>query len=432
MTTATDRVLAPDGSAVPTADIGAVRALAEQKCRLAADPVNLERRDAWYSHDAGPGGRPMVLAEVGGIRDHCHPLDSLEAACQHPWTRAVERGLRAEIWQFEQLRDDHVIEPWDNVGWQVQVSGYGVEVVQHQPDFDGTLGARSWDPPIGDLDRDLDQLCPRTYTVDRAATLDEVARREALFGAALPVRLRGGFWWTMGMTWTAIELIGLEGLMMAMYDHPEGLHRLMAFLRDDHLAYARWLQDEGLLSLNNENDYIGSGSMGYTRDLPAPPGETGNGHVRCADQWVLLESQETVGVGPDLFGEFIFPYQLAIAEQFGKCYYGCCEPVHSRLEVLAQLPNLSRVSVSPWADEEVMARACGTEIAFSRKPNPTLISTGVFDEAAILADLRHTLDVARGCRVEFAMKDVHTLNDEPARLARWVELARRAIDERPA
>ena len=150
--------------------------------------------------------------------------------------------------------------------------------------------------------------------------------------------------------------------MMAMYDNPDGLHRVMAFLRDDHLAYAQWLEGEGLLSLNNENDYIGSGSMGYTCDLPV----SGNGDpVRTADQWVLLESQETVGVGPDQFAEFIFPYQRSLAEHFGKCYYGCCEPVHSRIHVLKELPSLARVSVSPWADEELMAAECGADIVYS-------------------------------------------------------------------
>lgn len=129
------------------------------------------------------------------------------------------------------------------------------------------------------------------------------------------------------------------------------------------------------------------------------------------------------------FEEFIFPYQLRVAEKFGMCYYGCCESVHTRWHVLKKLPNLERVSVSPWCDEEFMARELGTRYVYSRKPNPTQVSTSVFDEAAIRADLRKTLTVAKGCRVEFAMKDVHTLANEPKRLPRWVQLARETIDE---
>ncbi|OGV77224.1 MAG: hypothetical protein A3K19_07110 [Lentisphaerae bacterium RIFOXYB12_FULL_65_16] len=61
-----------------------------------------------------------------------------------------------------------------------------------------------------------------------------------------------------------------------------------------------------------------------------------------------------------------------------------------------------------------------------RKPNPTLISTSRFDEDQIRCDVRETLAATsrHGCRVELIMKDVHTLNSEPWRLARWVQLAR--------
>ena len=106
--------------------------------------------------------------------------------------------------------------------------------------------------------------------------------------------------------------------------------------------------------------------------------------------------------------------------------------MNNRWHILSRLPNLARVSVSPWADEDFMAAACGRHCVYSRKPNPTQVSTGRFDEAAIRADLRRTLDATgrHGCRTEIIMKDVHTLHDEPNRLARWVELARQEIDRK--
>jgi len=108
---------------------------------------------------------------------------------------------------------------------------------------------------------------------------------------------------------------------------------------------------------------------------------------------------------------------------------GCCEPVDKRWHIIKRIPNLARVSVSPWADEEFMAQELGSDYVYCRKPNPTLISTEHFDEDAIRADLRHTLTVARNCRVELVMKDVHTLNNQPWRLPRWVEIARQVADE---
>jgi hypothetical protein len=136
-----------------------------------------------------------------------------------------------------------------------------------------------------------------------------------------------------------------------------------------------------------------------------------------------------VGVGPDLFAEFVFPYQLAVAEKFGLCYYGCCEPVHTRWHVLKKLPNLRSVSVSPWCDEEFMADALGRDYVYSRKPNPAFISTEHFDDDLIREDIRKTVTAAKNCNVEIVMKDVHTLAGEPQRMTRWVALAREVIDQ---
>ncbi len=415
-----------ESPALSASDLAILRDLARRKAAAAAHPDNLQRRELWLRHDAGSAGsRPMVLAEVGGVRAEAFP-DSV-CQCSDPWARRLEYGLRMELYQFDVLRDDHVIEPFIQTGWTVQSTGYGVQAVPQHADNDGRLGARRWEPALADLDRDLERLRPRQVTVDREATLAGAERLSEIFAGILPVRIRGGYWWTMGMTIVAIDLIGLEPLMMAMYDNPAGLHRLMAFLRDDHIGYAAQLEAAGVLTLNNENDYIGSGSMGYTRDLPAP-GLPSGAPARTRDLWLLLESQETVGVGPDQFEEFIFPYQMAIAERFGRIYYGCCEPVHTRWHVLRRMPNLARVSVSPWADEEALAREFGSRYVFSRKPNPTLISTSVFDEGAIRQDIRRTLEATRGVRVELIMKDVHTLNNEPQRLPRWVAIAREEID----
>jgi hypothetical protein len=414
---------------IPQHDKDVLRRLAEQKAEIADDPVNQERRTAWLALDAGNDSRVMVLAEHGGIRDQNKPFSVGNLECTDPWARGIEAELRKEAVLFKELRDDRVVEPVINVNWQVKVSNFGVEAVVHQGGDAEHMGSRSWDPPIKDLDVDFAKLHPRTFCVNRDATLMERQRMEDVFAGILPVRMRGKHYWTMGLTWKVIDLIGLEGLMLSMYDNPKGLHRLMAFIRDDELAFSRWLEAEGLYSLNNENDYIGSGSMGYSDELPHASRQQAGTPVREQDLWVLLESQETVGVGPELFEEFIFPYQLSIAERFGRLYYGCCEPVNNRWHILKRLPNLARVSVSPWADQRFMAEALGRDYVFSRKPNPTLISTSRFDEAAIRNDLRETLDLARDCRVELIMKDVHTLNNEPERLVRWVQIAREEIEK---
>ena len=427
-------------------DIQILRDLYKRQRDAAHDPVMDERRQLWTRHAALDRSHPMILAETSGVLDEIIPLATLR--CRAEWARQMERGLRELLFRYEHVRDDFVILPWIQYGWRVEIGDFGVETELVRGDNEGKLGSYHWEPPITDLDKDFDKLRFRSLAVDREQTAAWAAFLEEHFGDIMPVRLRANYWWTTGLTWSAINLIGLEPLMMAMYDNPAGLHRLMAFLRDECLHFLDWFEREGLLTLNNENDYVGSGSQGWTTELPPPEHLNGangfNGReneksvssvepveksVRLQDLWGLSESQETVGVSPKMFEEFIFPYQLPVISRFGLSYYGCCEPVHTRWRIIKRIPNLRRVSISPWCDQEKMAAEMNGDYIFCRKPNPAMISTARFDEDAIREDVRTTVRIVGRAPLEVVMKDVHTLNNEPMRLGRWVELAREVCSE---
>ncbi len=413
---------------VSDSDRDVLRRLAERQAAIAAELIMDERRRLWTKQKSLASERPMVLLESVGVVDEFLPESSLQ--CVEPWARDVERQLRGRIYHYENVGDDTVVDPFIRCSWQLDLGGYGVPMAKERGiDAQGRSVGFRWQPAIQDLDSELPKLHHRTPSVDREATLAWKGHLEGIFAGIMPVELRGSVWpnWTMGMTMEAIFLVGLENFMLQMYDNPDGVHALMAFLRDDHRQLALWLETEGLLTLNNGNEYIGSGSYGFTADLPQPDWEPGN-PVRLRDLWVLLESQETVGISPDMFAEFILPYQSDIGSLFGLTYYGCCEPVHNRWRHVKTLPNLRAVSVSPWCDEAFMAEALGPDYVYSRKPAPSLISTEVFDERTIENDLRHTLQTAAGTHLEIIMKDVHTLSGDPSRMGRWVQLARKNID----
>lgn len=411
-------------------DRAVLRDVAARYREICESPVNIERQRLWTAHNDLRESRPLVLIESFPATDEIVTEDTLQ--CEEEWARNIERSLRVKIAHFEQIDDDDPFDPYIQINWSTGATDYGVtaktEYSASRTRTDRVEGSYRWEPPIQNIARDFEKLRPRTFSVDRGATLARKAHLEDVFDSVLPVRIRGGYWWTTGMTIVAVNLIGLEQLMLYMFDDPEGLHRIMAFLRDDHIAHANWLESEGLLTLNNEGDWIGSGSRGHTTDLPADDYVPGT-PARLKDLWVLSESQETVGVGPAQFEEFIFPYQQAVTEKFGLTYYGCCEPVHSRWDVLRRFSNLRSVSVSPWANEVYMGEALGRDYVYSRKPNPTLISTSTWDEDAIREDVRTTLRAARHCNVEIVMKDVHTLAGHPERAARWVALTREVIRE---
>jgi len=144
--------------------------------------------------------------------------------------------------------------------------------------------------------------------------------------------------------------------------------------------------------------------------------------------WGFAESQETVGVSPEIFAEFIFPYQLPLLERFGLNCYGCCEPLDSRWAVVKRVPNLRRVSVSAWANLEKMAGLLEAQYVLSLKPNPADLARPAIDEPALRKQLRRSLEITRGCRVEIIMKDNHTLGGNPQNAVRWAQIARQEAE----
>ena len=97
--------------------------------------------------------------------------------------------------------------------------------------------------------------------------------------------------------------------------------------------------------------------------------------------------------------------------------------------VIQQVPRLRRVSVAPKANQEALAAALGRNVIFSRKSDPTTICTR-FHEDEVREEIRKTLSIAGNLNLELIMKDTHTFQNEPWRIARWVEIAREEVERR--
>ncbi len=429
---------------IDPADLHILRELLKRKRDLAQQPVMAERRALWTRHAALDSQRPMILIETGGVLDEVVPLSALQ--CQANWARAMERALREEIFRAQEIRDDYVVEPWLEYQWEVNGGDYGVTTVKQRGENAGKLASYHWEAPIKDLDQDFDRLHFRRLSVNRERTLAWKALLEEHFADILPVRRRGSYWWTSGLTWTAIDLIGLEGFMLAMVDNPAGLHRLMAFLRDDFLQAMDWFEKEELLSLNNENDYVGSGTLGYSAELPkekagtneaapqskaAPQGKAAQDDqgARLADLWGFGVAQELSEVGPRQHEEFVLNYQLRLLEQCGLNAYGCCEPLTHKFDMLTKrVPQLRRISISPWCNFEKALEKLGSHYVLSWKPDPTLLTQN-FQPEACRSFIRRRMEAARGCTIEMVLKDTLTLENEPVRLEQWCQIAREEVEK---
>ncbi len=405
---------APKPAPLSLHDRDVLRRLAAEVRTIADSPRCVWNRRQWQRlADLEGSERPLVTVQPEGATDEF--LADLPLECGGTQARATERWLRYRIRHWHEIADDTPWFPVHDVELACTNDGWGVEIAYHHG---ADRGSHVWTPPITDLARQLPTLHHRHWSIDREGELAKVAWADAAFGDLLPVRAVCRPWWTLGLTIEAIKLIGLEPLMTLMYDDPDALHALMAWLRDDHQAMIAWVVAEGLLSTFHHAGGIGSGGYGPT----AAFGEGCRMGVDPSQVIGFSESQETVGVSPKLFAKFILPYQIPLLQRFGMVYYGCCEPLHQRLDHVLTIPRLRFLSSSPWCDDHVLAQRLGRGHVIMKKPNPAPVCVD-FNEPAIRSDLRRTLDAAGRCHLALILKDTHTVQGEPQRLGRWARIA---------
>lgn len=405
------------------ADREVLRGLAERVAQIAALPIQQERAELVKAVNELRPIRPLVLAfPEGGWYEL---LPEAELLCSDPFTREWEMDLRKRLFVHEEIGSDNPIMPNFNVMPAYVFGDYGVKVKWDRPDSPG--GSSTWEPPIKTAD-DVKKLHKKTVSVDHELTSRRVGWAKEMFGDLLNVRVRGTPYWTMGLTQDLIFLRGLDQIMMDVYDNPQLLHDMMAFLRDARMAELDTLEREGQLYLNNEpEDYAGSGGLGYTSELPQ---KDFAGKVRTQDLWALAESQEFVGIGPEQFNEFALQYHAPVINRFGLACYGCCEPLHAKLDMVKKaIPRLRRVSVSPWYDIHKAAEGLQDKYVYSWKANPALICSPNPDWSLTEKATREMLQATRGCCVEMIMKDTHTFHHDKTRIRRWAQIALKLAKE---
>lgn len=423
-------------------EITVLRDLARRVAEIAALPEHEEKRRAIRALNRLEAVSPRIYCFPEGVWLEILPWERL--SCSDPLLRGWEMQLRLAITTHEFLRDDQPVDAVFNVPWDAEISGNGLQIDQTMTDAGdrqpyyihpfsnlvlsshSSLGAIHYERPLKEH-CDIEKLRTPRVTVNRERSAEWLARAHEIFDGILTVRRRHHWWHTVGgVCQTAVMLRGMDTLMLDMLDEPNWVHELLTRLAANHQAVLDQLETGGFLSLNNGCEWINNGGIGYTDVLPAAGFDPA--HVRCRDLWGGQESQDLVGISPAMYEELFFPHLQPIIERFGLGCYGCCEPLHDWIPVLKRVRNLRRVSISPWADIEKSAAQLGPDYVFCCKPHPAAVSTDRMDEAAIMRSLVETFTVTKrhDCRVEVMLKDLHTVQHEPQRLTRWVELVKAA------
>ena len=400
-----------------------LRSLAAHQLEIANSPKNLERVELWKRHNMYKGERPPIHIEVDTF---AHEAITPLLQCEDETARNIEYKLISNFINLEQFDDDKVVPPYFQQTYDIYFTLFGHHIKQTtMKKADGTEMGHHFEHIIDDLYDDFDKIkSPSVYGVNKESTMQKFELYNDIFGDILPVRLiSDGLYSTP--TQHVVHMMGMENMLYSMYDYPDEFKEMMDRIADDYIAYFKKLESENVLLQNKTFEWVCQGSMAFY-DEPDKEGQ-----IKTTDLWGFMDSQETVGISPQMFRDFIFPCYKKIASVFGRLNYGCCEPVSTFWEDIKTLPNLKKVSISPWCDEDFMAEQLrDSGIIYHRKPSPNYLGVGAkLDEDAFRKHIEKTVKTAKGCKLEICQRDVYTVNKDMDKVRRYVQIIRETIDK---
>ena len=411
---------------VPPEDRRVLRALAARKREMAGQPRMQALRALWTAANGLGMTRPPVMVDEICWNEFAQ-LDELRLRCEHPFARELETDLRRELFRAESGLGDMIVEPFVECPLQVYDSGFqideDVDILRTDPDAD--VVSRHFHAFIRGID-DVEKIKPPEIAVDRERTRQLAEAMEEIFGGGITVKVAGarGQWFT---PWDfLIRCMGVEDTLYNLYDEPEFIEAAVQRYVECSLLRMDRYREDGIWASNNAPVRVGSGGYGLTDKLC--PGEGLEQACPTRQMWGCGNAQIFSEVSPEMHWQFSLKYELEWLKQFGAAYYGCCEPLSGKMDLMDRIPNLLKVSMSPWNDFAAAAERCKGRYVMSCKPNPAVLATERFNEEQARRDIASILEKTRGCSLELIMKDISTVRHEPARLIRWAEIAREEID----
>jgi hypothetical protein len=400
-----------------------VRELGRRVAEIAALPVQQETVRLWKALNRLAPARPMVL--IDQIPWHEMDVDgSLAPQAEDPFCREIETQLRRTLYSWEHMRADMVVEPHISLPKTILGADLGIRPSEQRAVTD----------PANDVvghfyldqlqsEDDLAKIQMPRISLDAEATARTEEQAQELLGGILEVRMQGLH--PMLALWDRIvEWRGAQNALLDLAVRPEFTHGLMRRVTDAYSSMLDQLEEQGLLGQPQALIHC---SGAYSDELPAPGYDPAR--PRARDVWTCGMAQIFASVSPKMHELFELDYVRPWYARFGLVYYGCCEPLDGKLDLLRTIPNLRKISMSPWVDQEKGAEGIGRDYVFSRKPSPALLAGESLDEDAIRRDLEETRAACerRGTPLEFILKDISTVRYAPQRLWRWAEIAREVV-----
>jgi hypothetical protein len=409
-------------------DYTVIRELVQRYAEYAALPQQETNRTNWRKLNGLESGRPMVMID----QLPWHELNSdgeLTLACDDPFLRSVENALRQTLYKWEHIPADMVLDPFIRVPKAYSSSGYGVESADHAialDDKNTSAQAHEYQDKIRN-DGDLALFQTPVVTHDRRESQRRKELCQEIFGDILPVYLTGHV--AYSHVWDIITTFrGVTPVYFDLADRPDFVAETIHRFVEMHMGMLDQMEEQGLLEANDLVHCTGA----YVDELPATQRlpEEDSISLKSSECWTYAASQLFASVSPEMHRQYDIEPMMPIYRRFGLVYYGCCEPLDNKIEIIRAIPNVRKISISPWADPFRAAEQLRGDYVLSRKPTPAVLAESVLDEERVRKDIRETL---RACRqsatpCEIILKDVSTVSYRPQNLIRWERLVRDTIE----
>lgn len=346
--------------------------------------------------------------------------DELTCICEDERARGVEETLRRSIYREKHFKSDSFFEPFLRVTRAFDSTGMGLEAEETilRTDDINNIISHSYKDLLEDEDEFLKMHIPEfTARPDK----DEAAMEyfTDLLGDSMPAKLCGNPY-IYFMPWDQIaRLRGLEPIFIDLYERPEYLHRIISLYAKAEMKMIDFIEANGGFDPTYPELHCTPGIVS---------GRATDGTAKSA--WFRGAAQGFGDVSPEMHKEFDIDYILPIAERFAYTYYGCCEPLDRKVDIIKKIPNLRKVGATPWANIESLAEQLGGDYVMARKPNPAHVAM-VTDPEVIREEIESTVKAAirYGCPMDIALKDISNVSHRPENLIVWSEVVSDVLDK---
>ncbi len=362
--------------------------------------------------------RPVVL--IDEVPWHEMNIDNqLTLCCEDEFLKSIEQTLRRKIYQYKYFPADMVLLPYISVQKVIESTGNGVGVDENVLDQgnDNNIVAHEYNDQF-ENDEDIEKLKNPIITYNEGETMRRFNLVSEMIADILPVRITG-VQHVSNVIWDDISRYrGVSALLMDMIDRPEFSHALVRRLTD--IKIDEMLQMEKLRLFDSEPTALHCTSMPVS-DLDLPSGVD---ERTLKNVWGRGAAQIFASVGNDMHDEFDIEYMKETMGMCGLTYYGCCEPLDRKMDIVEKLPNLRKVSITPWANINVAAEAISGKYVIASKPNPSSVAVGNLDKDNLKSEIKTILDACKkyNCTFEMTLKDISTAGGNPNNIFEWEKI----------